>query len=392
MNIFNINEEQMKKTLSSFTLKEIYQQPKTWLKTLNQIKESKQAIQSFIDKVIKCDDFDVILTGAGTSEFIGNSLYSYLNKELNYKVKSYGTTDIVATPENYLSKTKPTLLVSFGRSGNSPESIGAVEAASVVCNNLYNLFITCNKDGALSKMADELDNCYAINLTDETHDQSFAMTSSFSNMYLAAYLCFNLDELEQKESILNKVCSSTQNFLDNNYKIASKIIDEFNFERIVYLGSNTLKGISQESSLKMLELTAGKTVAVFDTPLGFRHGPKSIIDDSTLTVVYVSNDEYTYKYELDLIREISSQRKNNKLVVVSDKHSEELDTLADYTVSYNINSNANNAELGLAYITFAQTLAVLKSLSMDLTPDNPCPSGEVNRVVKGVTLYQYTCK
>ena len=392
MNIFNIDENQMEKTLSSFTLKEIYQQPKTWLKTLNQIKESKQAIQSFIDKVIKCDDFDVILTGAGTSEFIGNALFSSLSKDLNYKVKSYGTTDIVATPENYLSRTKPTLLVSFGRSGNSPESIGAVEAASAVCKNLYNLFITCNKNGALSKMADDLDNCYAINLTDETHDQSFAMTSSFSNMYLAAYLCFNLDKLDEKTSVLNEICSSTQNFLDNNYETVYKIINEYNFERIVYLGSNTLKGISQESSLKMLELTAGKTVAVFDTPLGFRHGPKSIIDDSTLTVVYVSNDEYTYKYELDLIREISAQRKNNKLVVVSDKHSEELESLADYAISYNINSNVNNAELGLAYITFAQTLSVLKSLSMNLTPDNPCPSGEVNRVVKGVTLYPYTCK
>lgn len=392
MSIFNIDEIQMKKTLSSFTLKEIYQQPKTWLKTLNQLKESRQAIQSFINKVIKCDDFDVILTGAGTSEFIGNALYSHLSKELNYKVKSYGTTDIVATPENYLSKTKPTLLISFGRSGNSPESIGAVEAASVVCENLYNLFITCNKNGALSKMAEELDNCYAINLTDETHDQSFAMTSSFSNMYLAAYLCFNLDRLDEKELVLNKVCSSTQNFLDNNYEIAAKIIADYNFDRIVYLGSNTLKGISQESSLKMLELTAGKTVAVFDTPLGFRHGPKSIIDDSTLTVVYVSNDDYTYKYELDLIKEISSQRKNNKLVVISDRYSEELNSLADYTVSYDINSNANNVELGLAYITFAQTLAVLKSLSMNLTPDNPCPSGEVNRVVKGVTLYPYTCK
>ncbi len=392
MSIFNIDENQMKKTLSSFTLKEIYQQPKTWLKTLNQIKESKQAIQSFIDKVIKCDDFDVILTGAGTSEFIGNALYSYLNKELNHKVKSYGTTDIVATPENYLSRTKPTLLVSFGRSGNSPESIGAVDAASAVCKNLYNLFITCNKNGALSKMAEGLDNCYAINLTPETHDQSFAMTSSFTNMYLAAYLCFNLDKLDEKDLVLNEVCSSTQNFLDNNFEVAYKIVNEYNFERIVYLGSNTLKGISQESSLKMLELTAGKTVAVFDTPLGFRHGPKSIIDDSTLTVVYVSNDEYTYKYELDLIKEISSQRRNNKLVIVSDKHSEELDALADYTLSYEINSNVNNAELGLAYITFAQTLAVLKSLSLDLTPDNPCPSGEVNRVVKGVTLYPYTCK
>ena len=392
MNIFNIDENQMKKTLSSFTLKEIYQQPKTWLKTLNQIKESRQAIQSFIDKVIKCDDFDVILTGAGTSEFVGNALYSYLNKKLNYKVKSYGTTDIVATPENYLSRTKPTLLISFGRSGNSPESIGAVDAASTVCSNLYNLFITCNKNGALSKMAGELDNCYAINLTEETHDQSFAMTSSFSNMYLAAYLCFNLDNLDEKSLVLNQVASSTQNFLDNNFEVAYKIVNEYNFERIVYLGSNTLKGISQESSLKMLELTAGKTVAVFDTPLGFRHGPKSIINDSTLTVVYVSNDEYTYKYDVDLIKEISSQRKNNKLVVVSDKHSEELDALADYTLSYDINENANNVELGLAYITFAQTLAVLKSLSMNLTPDNPCPSGEVNRVVKGVTLYPYTCK
>lgn len=391
MNIFNITEEEMKQTSSTNTLKEIYQQPTTWKKTLSQITESKDSIKAFIDQVIKCDDFDVILTGAGTSEFIGNSLYPYLNKELNYKIKSYGTTDIVASPENYLSKDKPTLLISFGRSGNSPESIGAVQAASAVCKNLYNLFITCNKNGALSKMAKELDNCYAINLTDETHDQSFAMTSSFSNMYLAAYLCFNIDKLSEKTTVINDICSSVENFLNSGYDVAKKIVDEYNFERIVYLGSNILKGISQESSLKMLELTAGKTVAVFDTPLGFRHGPKSIINDSTLTVVYVSDDKHTYKYELDLIKEISNQRKNNELVIVSNKPSDELAFLADYIIPYNIKSNINNAELGLAYITFAQTLAVLKSLSIGLTPDNPCPSGEVNRVVKGVTLYPYTC-
>lgn len=392
MGIFNITENQMQDTKSSFTLQEIYQQPKTWLKTVTQIKESKDSIQEFINKVIKCDDYDIILTGAGTSEFVGNSLYSELNKTLDYKVKSFATTDIVATPENYLSKTKPTLLISFGRSGNSPESIGAVEAANEVCSNLYHLFITCNKEGSLSKMADKLDNCYAINLAEETHDQSFAMTSSFSNMYLAAYLCFNIDKLDEKSLIISAICSSTQNFLDKGFEVAEKIVNEYNFERIVYLGSNTLKGISQESCLKILELTAGNTVAMFDTPLGFRHGPKSIIDDSTLTVVYVSNDEYTYKYELDLIKEISSQRKNNKLVVISDNPSTELNELADYTFAYNTGTNSNNVELGLAYITFAQTLAVLKSLSMELTPDNPCPSGEVNRVVEGVTLYKYTCK
>ncbi|MDU4861593.1 MAG: SIS domain-containing protein [Terrisporobacter othiniensis] len=392
MNIFNITENQRKDTKSSFTLNEIYQQPKTWLKTLTQIENNKDSIGEFINKVIKNEDFDVILTGAGTSEFVGNSLYSELNKVLNHKVKSYATTDLVATPENYLSRTKPTLLVSFGRSGNSPESIGAVEVANEVCNNIYHLFVTCNHEGALSKMADKLDNCYAINLTEETHDQGFAMTSSFSNMYLATYLCFNLDKLGEKSEIISAICSSAENFLDGGFEVVEKIINDFNFQRIVYLGSNTLKGISQESSLKILELTAGNTVALFDTPLGFRHGPKSIIDDSTLVVVYVSNDEYTYKYELDFIKEISSQRKNNKLAVVTDKPSDELSELADYIYAYDTNVNPNNVELGLAYVTFAQALSVLKSLSMDITPDNPCPTGEVNRVVEGVTLYKYSCK
>ena len=106
----------------------------------------------------------------------------------------------------------------------------------------------------------------------------------------------------------------------------------------------------------------------------------------------MSNDEYTYKYELDLIKEISSQRKNNKLVIVSHNPSNELLELADYTVAYNTDTNPNNAELGLAYVTFAQVLSVLKSISMNLTPDDPCPSGEVNRVVEGVTLYKYNCK
>ena len=168
MDIFNITEKEMIDTKSSFTLHEIYQQPKTWLKTLNQIKDNRKSIEEFINNVIRQEDFDIILTGAGTSEFVGNALYSQLNKDFNYKVKSFATTDIVSSPENYLSKTKPTLLVSFGRSGNSPESIGAVDVANTVCNNLYHLFITCNKDGALSKMANKLDNCYSINLTDET--------------------------------------------------------------------------------------------------------------------------------------------------------------------------------------------------------------------------------
>lgn len=196
-----------------------------------------------------------------------------MNEKYNHKVKSYGTTDIVPSPESFLSRTKPTILVSFGRSGNSPESLGAVEAAEAVCQNLYHLFVTCNREGTLSKLADTRDNCFALNLTPETHDQSFAMTSSFSNMYMATWLAFNLDRLEELTADIEKICVATQNFLDNQYGFAEKIVDEFKFERIVYLGNVALKGVSQESALKMLELTAGQVATMYDSPLGFRHGP-----------------------------------------------------------------------------------------------------------------------
>ena len=334
----------------------------------------------------------MILTGAGTSEFVGNALFAHLSQLLDHKVKSYGTTDIVATPEAYLSRTKPTLLISFGRSGNSPESVGAVDAAESVCDNVYHLFVTCNKDGALSKRAAETQNCYAINLTDETHDQSFAMTSSYSNMYLATYLCFHLNELPEVFTKVQAIAEAGQSFLDKGYGVAQDIVDSYDFKRIVYLGSNTLKGTSQESALKMLELTAGRVVTMYDTPMGFRHGPKSIVDDTTLTVVYLSDDAYTRQYEIDLLKEMSGQRKGNKIVAVMSKEDEAVKALVDHTVVFGLKEDYENILLGLDYIMFAQTLAVLKSLSLQITPDNPCPTGEVNRVVKGVTLYPYTRK
>ena len=55
-------------------------------------------------------DFDIVLTGAGTSEFVGNSLFQALNKKYNYKVKSYASTDLVPSPEDFLSRTKPSVL------------------------------------------------------------------------------------------------------------------------------------------------------------------------------------------------------------------------------------------------------------------------------------------
>lgn len=388
--IFGKEKAEWENLKGVFTATEINQQPATWKKTIAQIKEQKNDLKAFIANVVNNDDYDIILTGAGTSEFVGNALFSYLNKVTNFKAKSYGTTDLVATPENYLSQTKPTLLISFGRSGNSPESVGAVDVADEVCgDNLYHLFVTCNKNGALSKAAETRKNAYAINLTDETHDQSFAMTSSYSNMMLATLLCFSLDRIDEAAAELSDIIERSEAFLADSWDFCKKIADEYNFNRIVYLGANALKGMAQESALKMLELTAGKVCTMYDTPLGFRHGPKSIIDDNTLTVVYISDNAYSRQYEVDLLKEMSGQRKGNKIAIIATHAYPELEGLADYLFIFDNKEDHDNMYLAFEYILFAQTLALFKSLSYDITPDNPCPTGEVNRVVKGVILYPY---
>lgn len=389
MTIFGLTNEELKAKSATFTATEIHQQPATWLKTIAQIEGMKEQIKTFLNQVLEQEDYDIILTGAGTSEFVGNTLFSYLNKCTNYKIKSYATTDITATPENYVSRTKPTLLISFGRSGNSPESIGAVDAAEAVTDNIYHLFVTCNKNGALSKRAEGQANCLAINLTDETHDQSFAMTSSFTNMYLATLLSFSLDNLEETKKEVLSVIDAATKLVDVDFNASINVVNTYGFNRIVYLGSNALKGIAQESALKILELTAGQVTTMYDTPLGFRHGPKSIINDNTLTVVYISDNEYTRNYEVDLIKEMSGQRKGNKIFAVCNTPCEETRGLVDYYYCFNSVSH-DNIFLGLEYIIVAQIIALFKSLAINNTPDNPCPSGEVNRVVKGVTLYPYS--
>jgi len=132
MAAFDFSDKDLEQKKATFTATEIHQQPSTWKKTLAQVESMKEDIRRFIAKVTSQPDYDIVLTGAGTSEFVGNALFSYLNRLTNYKCKSYGTTDITATPENYISPDKPTLLISYGRSGDSPESNGVAQSAGSV--------------------------------------------------------------------------------------------------------------------------------------------------------------------------------------------------------------------------------------------------------------------
>lgn len=371
------------------TAKEIIQQPDTWRESVKNLIKNKIEIKSFIDSFLSKKEFRIILTGAGTSAFAGEVCEPYLTSLLNKRVEAIATTDLVASPKSYFIKDIPTLLVSFARSGNSPESVHAVNLASQLVDDLYQIVITCNENGKLAKNTVNDEKSLLLLMPPQTNDLGFAMTSSFTTMVLNAMAVFNIDNIENFSSDVDKLSNSVNDFIEDNIEKVTSLANE-DFERIVYLGSSTSKGIARESALKVLELTAGKVNASYDTPLGFRHGPKSVVDDETVSVIYISNDEYTRKYDLDLAKEMLAHKKNDKVVIVGDNIEEDILNKADYVFNVeNINYTVENEVLlPLQQIIFGQMLSFLKSVNLGITPDNPCPTGEVNRVVQGVILHE----
>lgn len=364
------------------TVNEICQQPTVWDKQWHALSANRSVWQSFLKPLLADPDLQIILTGAGSSAFIGKALAPWLREKTGRDVQAYATTDIVASPMQYLTPDRKTLVVSFARSGNSPESVAAVELVDQVVKQCYHLMVTCNPNGALAGYAQGRTNVCSLIMPEGTHDQSFAMTSSFSSMMLTTILLLGFDDFDQTRSDLDKMVEISRMRLET-WQDKTKELSKRGFKRIIYIGGSCFTGLAEEAALKVLELTAGKVITRFDSSLGLRHGPKFMIEGTTLVVCMLSNDAYVRQYDLDLFNEIKRDGLAQQVIGLSGVQSDESNMIA-------LNSDLNDIWLLFPYLIFAQMLAVETSLTLGFTPDNPCPTGEVNRVVQGVNIYPFS--
>ncbi|MEI6894039.1 MAG: SIS domain-containing protein [Colwellia sp.] len=366
--LLDIDVKELKEKKAYWTAKEISQQPAIWRETSSLVKAKQEEISSFLEPIMQLENLRIILTGAGTSAYVGEALAPHLSKVNQKLFEAISTTNLVSNPLDFLIKSKPTLIISYARSGNSPESLAAVDIADEIVGNCFHLVITCNPEGKLAKGTQENSNAYSLIMPEGTLDESFAMTSSFTSMLVSTLCIFAPDDTQ-----LELAAMWTDNLLSYNTQ-AIKSHANNGCDRIVFLGSGSLLGIAREAALKCLELTAGQVLSYFESPLGFRHGPKSLVDDKTDIIILTSNDPYTKKYDNDLYDELNRDGKAlsvRKLNMAFWKQS----------------SDITDIWAALPFITYCQILSFYKSLTLELSPDNPCPSGEVNRVVQGVTIY-----
>ena len=385
---YGISKEFFAEKNCTFTSEEIAQQPKLWLDLSKMLLERKNDISSFMENIDDPGRIRIIFTGAGSSGFIGDALSALIAKNNGVRSESIHSTDIVTNPESYLFADVPTLLISFARSGNSPESVGAVKYARTVVKNLLEIAIVCDDTSDLYNLTAQADKSLILVMPEGSNDKGFAMTSSVSCMLLTGFALFNAGEIDSLTKDI-ALLAETLYCAGLNFTQTAREWADRDFNRIVFLGCGFLKHIAHEAALKMTELTGGTVNGSFENPAGFRHGPKSVIDDKTLTVHMISNDPFTAKYDMDLLKEIMSQKEQNMVFTIHAENAQA--ALCEGAVSVVPDGFQTGGDIctGLQILVFCQMLAMFKSLSLGVATDNPSPTGAVNRVVKGITVYEY---
>jgi len=370
------------------TAEEIAQQPRLWNELGKMLLSKKQYISDFMNQLGDLHSLRIIMTGAGSSGFIGEALAGFVAKSSGIKCEAIHTTDIVTAPETVLFADIPTLLISFARSGNSPESMGAVQYARKAIKKLYEVAIVCDGKSSLYRITAESKDSLILVMPEGSNDKAFAMTSSVTCMLLAGFALLNHDKTEE---IVKDIARLSETLSGDSLGLSdvTRKLAKNPFDRAVYLACGSFKGLVHEGALKMLELTKGDVNASFDSATGFRHGPRAVINDRTMSLHFISSDPFTARYDVDLIKETISGKSKNTIVAVTCDKAQGIEADQTIVIPYSNYGFASDLCIGISGLVFFQMLAMFKSLDLGITTDNPYLGGQLTRVVKNVNIYPY---
>jgi len=375
-------EEEQKRSGYFHTLREILQQPATWLETGRQLAALSAVLRETVSGVRT-----MVLTGSGSSEYAAECVRLPLQSELSIPVQTIGGGVLLTHGGKAIAPERPGLMVSFARSGDSPESVGAVSLLLETEPAIRHLVLTCNKDGRLATTWPNDPRVRVVVLDERTNDRSLVMTSSFTNMVLAAAFLGML-EAPEKFIALARGLSLKADELLRDHVDALGALAVRDFQRVVYLASGARFGAARESALKMLEMTSGRIWATCETYLGLRHGPMSAVHADTLIVCCLSSDRLVRAYECDLIRELNRKGLGLGKVIFGENIPPDLAQGEDVVIDLNGLAELGEENMPVLDVIVGQLLAFFRCRKEGLQPDSPSSDGVINRVVQEFKLHR----
>ena len=341
--------------MDSFTYQEIMSQGEVWAATLNSVKAQFPQIADFAGRTrpVSRPGPQALFTGCGSTYYLSLSAAHLWSRLVGMPSRALPASEIWLFPE-YTLPRQPTLLVTVSRSGETTETVKALD---VFLQRLSGeaLAVTCYPESTLARQANRL------LVAQAAQEQSIAQTRSFSSMFLLilAAACRageRMDILDQMSS-LPKVF---ERLVAAYHPLAKGLAENPKYERIIYLGSGVNYGLACEAMLKMKEMSLAPAEAFHF--MEFRHGPKSVVTPGTLIVGLVS--ETAREQEALVLAEMRDLGATTLAIA-------ELGAgiSADYLVQ--LRSGLDDLANRILVLPVLQLMAYYRALSRGLDPDRP---------------------
>jgi len=366
------------------TLTEIFQQPELWRKTAE---FSASLAERRLQQVRRNDS--IVLTGSGSSHYVGECIAPAIQRSTGRTAQALGSGELLLASRELLPVRRPLMLVSFARSGNSPESAALISSCLEQEHSIEHLVVTCNPRGRVVRQwGDGDEERVVVEVLDpRTCDKSLVMTSSFTNLALAGLILGYADSpktyLRHAESVVGVGLDLFDGWLDRIESIARQP-----FARMIALGSGGQFGTARESALKMLEMTDGRVSTQAESWLGFRHGPMCAFRRDCLLLLFVSQEPARRAYQLDVLREVRDKGLGGTVVAVGREIPRGLLSDGDLLVDPPGLAELPDEWAAIGGTMVGQLLGFFRCLEEGLQPDQPSGSGAISRVVPEFQLHQ----
>jgi len=336
------------------TLEEIVGQTAAWQAALEETITKGEQIRELLDK----GSFrEVIFTGCGSTYYLSLTAAAIFQHLTGLRTLALPTSELVLYPNSSLVQGEPTLLVAVSRSGETTETLWALRGFKARWGKTV-LAITCYEDSALASEA-------SLSLiAREGKEESIAQTRSFTSMLVAAQALAGIaagrdDYLEQ----LQALPSLGEELIAKRWGLTRELGENVGLQRFFFLGSGPRYGLACEAMLKMKEMSLSYSEAFHF--MEFRHGPKSMVDDTTLVVGLVSDS--AREHEVAVLKEVKELGART-LALAESKKQADLDDIV-YLICFD--SGLPELAREVLYLPVLQLLAYYRAMAKGLDPDKP---------------------
>ncbi|MCE2614617.1 MAG: glutamine--fructose-6-phosphate transaminase (isomerizing) [Nitrosopumilus sp. (ex Thoosa mismalolli)] len=287
-----------------YTLKEIYEQPETILKSGE---KTSDAIEKTVDYIRHAKN--IYITGSGTSYNSALIAKQIFSKYVKIKAEPIMSSELQFDPE---SIEENSILIAISQSGESADVLEAVKIAKKV-----NCKIISIVNLMTSSLAREADVVIGLNCGPEI---GVAATKSFTAQLVIIYKI--VQQLSNNEITIDfeSFAKSISRILDNPTSVQKTAKELKDISDIYILGRGINYPIATESALKLKELTYIHAEGIPGGEL--KHGPLALMD-SNVFVIILNPQDSTYNDTLTSAREIKAR--GAKIIGISDVKSDVYD-------------------------------------------------------------------